>query len=152
MAIDGAKLTAAAMPIEIGGNSWRMAPLTDKQFEEMNLWVRSQHVKLATVAAQGLDARTFDRVVGIALRESWEFRFDSDTGMAISNTLDGTVHLVWQSLRREQPALAEGTVRKALETGSLRDNVNNAIGLFVQLNRVESKNSEAPTESPAEPT
>jgi hypothetical protein len=141
---DASKLVAAPFPINLGGVEWKMSPLTDLDHEELNQWVRSQHVRTAIEAAKGLDRETFDRVVGVALNQAHTLEWTNEDGRAVAGTLNGMAQLIYQSVKKCHPKATPKEVLDSFLSGDKNENLLLAMQTFRQLNSVELKNEQAP--------
>jgi hypothetical protein len=153
--IENDKLTAAAQILPLKGKEYRLKPLTDIQIEEINTWVRGQHVRIAVSAAKGLPADEYDRVIQVALRDAHGLAWNEGLGLEIVGEPTGLAYIVWQSIRAEHPDLTHDDVRGLLmEKGDpkqTREKFRLAMALFRQANEVRIKNASSPVEGSALP-
>jgi hypothetical protein len=114
-----ANLAAAPAEIKVGGNTYRMSPLTIADRAEYERW--AQH-RLATLARDYV--RTPSELAS-ALEFALSIAFDSVHCYRLMDSLEGSRRLIWQSIRRNHPTvqpeafyaeLSEDQRRAAIET------------------------------------
>lgn len=109
-----AEMTAAPLeiPIKVKDSQgvehekiYRMAPLTQADFGEFELWMQTRYVDRVKEMTKDLTPEERSTQIKYALERSVELTVTSNEGVRIINTLDGMKHLVYISLRREHPAI-----------------------------------------------
>jgi hypothetical protein len=148
MAVDATKLTAAPMPVTIGGKEYRMSPLSDKLHQTMTNWARAKFVEIAVEAAKMLDEENRKEIMSVALRDACKFEWNSANGAGIelATSLAGVTQLCFLSFRKEHPNITPEEIEAALLAGDPRQNRNEVIRVYRELNTVDVKNSPAPAE------
>lgn len=117
-------ITAAPHPITLSGKEYSIKPLTDENFDELDLWIRGQFIKNAK-AADDPD------VTKIAIKESAYINWRSEDGQAILNTPKGLTKLLHLSMIRVHPNLEESQCRKWLNE---EENLSAFLEVFSQCN------------------
>jgi hypothetical protein len=97
-----ADVTAAAFPIVLSGEQYRMTPLTDRDIEELNNWLRGSFIRMARAAiTDDMSQRERDEVITIALREARRLSWMEGYGAELmASGIDGMARVIWQSLQR----------------------------------------------------
>ena len=106
--------TAAPIDIQLGGETFRMSPLTDADLGELDNYVRSRVIRAARESlGDGVSEADRQAVLRAAVAESMNVSFATHWRREL-NTLDGMARLFWQTLRRCHPGLTVERVRKLL--------------------------------------
>lgn len=143
--VDPTKVSGAAKPITINGVDYKIAPLSDKQFDELTNWCRQRHIQQASKAAVSLSQGEYDRIVGIALKQAHEIVFFSSEGFTMADNFDGITEMLYQSLKREQPNIRQVDCRQILDgipKENRRKELDHFFEEFMQINRVNPKKDE----------
>ncbi len=127
------QISAAAHPITLRDVEYRIAPLEDHQIDEVNNWLRSRMIKIASESLKGVtDQEQRDEVLGAAIREASKLDFMTGRGFRELVNRNGISQLLWQSLRREHPTVLLENAKQLLSTddGKLDQN---AVTLFAKM-------------------
>jgi len=108
-------MTAASMPITLGGKELAFSPLTDKDIAELDNWVRTEYIKMArdsldTVDEPALRAETIKSAMDTAAGLTWM----SGQGAQMMQTVNGMSRLCFQSVRRGDPTVTHEWLREQL--------------------------------------
>lgn len=102
-----------AVPVELhlidGGGLERvynMRPLTDRDRAELDEFVQSRLIAAARNSLEGADAKTWERVMSLAMRESLGVTHSRSPGVNVFTTPAGFARLAWQGIRKEHPEVA----------------------------------------------
>lgn len=92
-----------------------MSPLTDKDFEQLNNWIRSGIVDVARASLNSeMSQEERDEVLGVALRQARGVSYLSPEGREAMSSLDGTAYLLWLGMRHHHEKLQPADVRRLL--------------------------------------
>lgn len=144
-----AEPTAAPMPIELGGVSYRMSPLRDADYVEFENWVRAEILDRAIDALNkpGLTDRQAEIVMKTAHSTAATATMETPEGKVASNSISGLARLLWIGIRPNHPGVKLETIRQSLfdDAGQLNaETIQMAQTFFQQLNTAED--GEAPQE------
>lgn len=106
-------MTAASVPLTLkDGTQFRFSPLTDKDVDELEAWVRHRIVHLAreSLTAEASAAER-EETLTIALTEATKVSIYSPEYAQLLATVPGMLRILWQSLKREHPELTEEKLR-----------------------------------------
>ncbi len=136
-------ITAAAVPLTfLDGSTYQTSPLTDRDIDELDEYVRSQVLENAKKSAEtdGTSPEMAKLLISTALEKSVTVTWMSGIGAAMMATPAGMTRLVWQSLKKCHPGLTlEEVWKKLLDPGSMQMNpeaVRRANAAFAQANSV----------------
>lgn len=130
-------VTAAPHPVTLGGKEYRMSPLTDGDFEELNNWLRSGVIQMARKSlTPGMTTEEREETLAVAMREARKVSYLSDTGRAAMTTVEGTAYLMWLGLRRNHADLTPEQVREALFNDG--DSILTMLKVWEEINLGES--------------
>lgn len=104
-----ARITAAPIPIKfIDGTTFQFSPLTDRDLDEMDEWLRACIMEnaLESIPASANQAQR-DELLAVAGRRADLIAFLSPDGAAMVATLKGMTHLLWMSIRKMHPDVTE---------------------------------------------
>lgn len=99
-----------ASPVEvvIDGNTYRMAPLTDRLIGELNNFVRQKVVAVANAAAADMPRADGDRLVDRSLITASKIDFMNDP--SIIEEPENALHFIYLAFRKEHPLLEKDTL------------------------------------------
>jgi hypothetical protein len=128
-------VTAAPGEVQLGENFYRMSPLTDRDLEELDNWLRVRIIRLARRSTEGLSEKeataTMNQAFAFASKLSWT----SDEGASLMATRDGVAKVLFQGIHANHPEVTEAQVYAALvEPGTVRA----AMDVWRLLNIVEN--------------
>ena len=109
------ELTGAACPmtLRIGDEDkeFQASPFSDKDYDELNLWVQSQVVTIARRALnvqlddEEISSQQYNDEMGIAYVASSGVSLYTPQGSAIISTPQGIARIAWQMLKKRHPDL-----------------------------------------------
>ncbi len=112
---DTATATAAPLPITLGGQTYRMSPLSDRDIGEMDLWVSTRYLRRARASIDPNDSdENKRRAEEVAQRTAATMTFMSGLGLSMLNNVDGMAQLLWVSIRKNHPKAESADIRQAL--------------------------------------
>lgn len=141
--------TAASTPLKLGDNEYLMAPLTDMDISELDEWVQSRVMEVARRALVYATTPTErEEMIRVALKTASSMTWMSGEGSKMMSTVDGLTRLVWQSLKKNHPAVTFLELRK-----QMIDPINVLMfnTMFRKMNQTFEKRGPQPTQNP-EPT
>lgn len=148
--------TAAAAPLILKGVEYRVSPLTDRDQEEINNWLRSRMIEVARSAlTPSMDQDSRDEILGAAMREAAKLDFMAGRGIKELMGPAGICRLLYQSLRREHPGIQPDQAKQLLFTDGKpdKDSCSAFAMVFTELNmpkgRGEPQENGAPKEGSA---
>lgn len=148
------KLTAASLPIVIGGKTYQASPLSDKDLAELDNWVRADFIRTARQSlTPGMTSAERDETLSIAMREAQGLCAFRGTGAKQLATLPGMIRLVWQSIKRNHPTTTEEELSALLLTpDKAAEAIAEANSVFAQLNMPEKQPAKAGKKGGAHPS
>lgn len=147
MAIDESKLTAAPVEITIGGKKYMMRPMSDVMHSELNNYVRKRHVQLAVDAVKETMSPEFCAMVASqAAAEAHSFEWNSPPAINMFRDVDMVAYFVWVCCREHTKKISVDSITKDLLVGNVKENRNEVLRQYKQLNEIDVKNSSAPEE------
>lgn len=122
---------AATLTFE-DGTSYLMSPLSDRDIDEIDLYLQSRIIEISRAAIPP-DATREDREIfaSAALREASNVSMLSGRGVGLLSTVGGMTRLVWQSIKRNHPDVTLNELREQL---SKEYNVRAANATFTKAN------------------
>jgi hypothetical protein len=138
-----ASMTAAPAPLEFAdGTKYRISPLTDKDIEELDMWVQSRVIENARNSiTPNMSVAERAETLEIAMKLSLSVSFTSDIGAKMIATVPGMTRLVWQSIRKNHPEVTESELRKHMLN---EDNIREANIKFSKVNNSPRKGQRQP--------
>jgi len=134
---DDSRMAGAASPLRFAdGTEYQMSPLTDRDISELDEWVRCRFINLAMRSLpddMSESDRTKFRVN--AVHEAMTLTWMSGRGAQQMASVDGIARLVWQSVKRNNPGVAEDELRRHLFS---RENLAAVQLQFRRLNMPET--------------
>lgn len=147
-------ITAAAAPLNLKGVEYSVSPLSDRDCEELNNWIRARLISIARKSfTSDMDQEARDELLGAAVREAGKIDFMTGRGFRDLTTPEGCCRMLYQSLRRHHPGITVEAVKALLYTDGKpdRESISAFAQIFSDLNMPEQKKSdgEAPQENGA---
>jgi len=125
------KVAGAAIPIEFSdGTSYLVSPLSDKDIEELNEWVRSEYISM--VRRSGASPEE----MGVAFNEAAGIQWMSGVGSKMMASVNGMARLVYQGCLKKHPNISYEKLRELLFHP---DNLEKTRQVFERLNGVDAK-------------
>lgn len=132
------RITAAATPIrlEIPGDDDRtlelqMSPLTDRDTDELDNWVQYKIVELARQSVANASPAEREQTIQVALQQAQTMSWTNGSGTAALATASGKARLLWQSVRKQHPAVTEEQLRPYFR---YQPNIDRLLECWKQLN------------------
>jgi hypothetical protein len=110
-------LTKAARPLFLKNSEGRevqlnMSPMSDRDIEEMNEWIRARFIQNARNSLAGItDPATREETLAIAMRTASRLQFTNGTGAGMVATPEGMTQLVYLCCRERTANLTYEVVR-----------------------------------------
>jgi hypothetical protein len=134
-----ADVTSSPRPIRLGGKEYLMSPLSDRDIEELDQWLKSKVIQMAIDAIpQNASDQICRSVLDSANRVAMEISWMSPEGARQMRTLDGMARLFWQSIKINHPEMSHIDVRKCLVDARV---VDEALSAFDDLNNLRADSS-----------
>lgn len=114
----------------LSGQELMLSPLIDRQHIALDQWAQSEMIDAARRSVPDGDEKLWDRVVGLAMRESMSVTWYKS---GVMRTRAGYARLVWESLRTAQPKLALAEVIDLI-AGASEPEVRKLNETFMRLN------------------
>lgn len=130
-------LTNAKVPIFLDGKEYLAQCPKDRDFTELNEWIRSRYIKLARMSGIGLSRVDRDELLSVAIRTAMRVRWSDDDGLSVINTPEGIAKICYMMISAAVP------YENLCEMMNDPDNVNETIRLFDHFNAmaVEAANT-----------
>lgn len=149
------QVTAAAHPVVIGGVTYMFAPLTDRDSDEIDNWLRGEYIRGARASLdENTPAQEREEILRIAIRDASRLSYMTGEGARMIASFRGIFRVIWQGLRREQPNLSFDEFRdrmsklKEKDEQSLSDDVDATLAVFKELNvGIEPVKKKSPTQA-----
>jgi len=118
--------TGGPIPIRLGGREFLFSPLTDKDYDTVNEYIRSAIIKTASdyVFSVEMDDRLRSTIITNAVTSAAGESFITPPGMRILGTIDGMAFLTWVSIRKENPEITPLELSRLLSDPSNLAQVN----------------------------
>jgi hypothetical protein len=119
-----AHATAAAAPIQLDGTEYWMSPLDDKDYEEVNNWIRAQVINMArAMLTDEMSQQERDEILRAAIATARPLNF-TNAGENDKVERHGVmVKLIHQGLLARHPGIQYAFVKKALMKPKAIDDV-----------------------------
>lgn len=99
-----AHITAAPAPVHVGDKEFMMSPLTDRDIEEVNNWLRGTFLR---IVKESFDATWTpgdrDEALGAAIARARKMTFMSGEGMELMRSSEAVARLLWQGVKKNHP-------------------------------------------------
>jgi len=100
------QVTAASYPIKIGDKTYEMRPLTDRDVDEINNWLRSTFIQMARNSfTPDMKAAEREETLSVAMSRARKLSFMSGEGAEVIGSIDGVSRVLWQGCRSKHPTL-----------------------------------------------
>jgi|SRR6185437_6117870 len=108
-------ISAASAPLTLKGVDYNISPLSDRDWDELNNWLRSRLIKIARNSlTPDMDQESRDEVVGAAVREASKIDLMTGRGLRELSGPEGQCRMLYQSLKREHPRMTAEQCKKLL--------------------------------------
>lgn len=129
-----ANVTAASVEFVVGDITYRISPLSDRDFGEFENWVQDRFLDVAKRNLEGLVQADRDALLKAAYETSSRLTITSPEALKLMSTVDGAAYLLYLSLRRDHPDV---TFEKAKEISTNPKVLRQFMDRINELNRVE---------------
>lgn len=146
MPIDDTKVTAAPCPLEIGGQTFMLSPMTDVKHSEMNHYVRQRHIRMSILAVKDLEPELVREVTKVVTEQAHGLEWNKEPAVGMFKDVECVAQLMWVGIRDNDKKATVEKIQKALLTGDVKANVAESYRVYKTLNEVKVKNSEPPAE------
>lgn len=112
---NNANLTGATCPLVLRQNGenveYLAVPLSDRDYESLDLWVQSQVIEITRYSAQealdngDINAMQYDDMLTVASKAAIGVSLYEASGSQVINTPKGIARLAWQMTRKNHPDL-----------------------------------------------
>lgn len=99
------KLFDSSFPMQIGDKEYQASMLTDRDYGDLDNFIKSFYVDIAYRAAENYTPQKRKELVTIALNESINVDWESDVGNSIICSREGMLRVGWQMCLKRHPAL-----------------------------------------------
>lgn len=99
------KLFDSGYPIKIGGEEFTASMLTDRDFGDIDNYIKAQYVNTAYMAAENLSVAERKELTTIALNNAANITWESREGNDLIFSREGIIRLGWQMCRKRHPNL-----------------------------------------------
>lgn len=108
------RVTGAATPLTLkDGTTLRFTPLTDKDTEEIDEWLRSRIIEMArgtfTASTSAADRA---ELLAVAMKQATKTTYTTFDGIEMLATIPGITFICWLSVRRDHPEITIADLRK----------------------------------------
>lgn len=107
---DLSTVTAAMIEIQLGGQAYKMRPLTIADLGDFENWVRQKIIANAMHAARDLPARDRRDLTSESINAASRVTYDSPEAQGMMQSIEGAGQLMHLSLRHEHPDLTREQV------------------------------------------
>jgi len=151
------QVTGASHPVKFGDRAYDMSPLTDKDIDEVDNWLRSTYLQTARLGLEGLNEEERQELLGVALKTARGLSFMSKDGAKIAGSLDGVTRVVWQGLKVNHPSLtydafkAEIFALKKVDAEKLGADLLLAMSIWSEINVGAKIKAKDDTTNPPQP-
>lgn len=127
------EMTAAPFPLKLGDLDLKLEPLTDKDIEELDNWLRSTMIDMARKSlTPDMTQQERDEILGAAMREARHMQMLSQQGARFVSSVEGITRVIYQSLTDDSRTLVS---YEALRDALMKpENVDAAMLVWKELN------------------
>jgi hypothetical protein len=143
------QLTAATVPVIIGAFEYQASPLTDRDNDELDNWLKHHIVNTARELMKGETDPIFRReFIEIAQERSLLASFQSYIGVQVFGTPIGLARMVWQLIKKSHPKVTHQEL-----VSQMRDdkNIERVMEVFQALHPERYKDRSIDTNEVASP-
>lgn len=89
------QLTGGTMPFVVSEQTFKARPLTDRDYAELDEYVRAHIINTARKVAANLSEKERRELLAAAVLAATGLRWTSEEGAKVLNTLEGAAYLSW---------------------------------------------------------
>jgi len=94
-------LSAAGVPVELGGRQLYFSPFTDKDIAELDMWVRGEYIKMVRASFDDSTTKNErEEALALAMKHAAGLTWLSGEGAKLIGTVAGMARLAYQSVRK----------------------------------------------------
>lgn len=132
-------LTNASVPIFLCGKEFKAKCPSDRDYTELNEWIRAQFIKIVRKACEDLTFSERRETIGIAVREVASMTWDSGEGAALVNSAEGVAYMAYLMLKDNHPKITHAELTEACKARHNQEEVGRVFdyfqGIFNDLNK-----------------
>jgi len=140
--IESQILTNADVPLNVNGRDLRAKAPTDRDFTELNVWVKAQYLKTVKEAIDLLPPADQSGFRSDAMKTVIQVNWGNELGLPFINTPQGITKIAWMMLRANHSELTEEWILNSMKQAH---NVKAVSEVFEHFNEfvgaVESSNT-----------
>ena len=138
-------IAGAPIEVKLGGDTYRLSPLTHGDLAELEEWAQGRIIGVARRAADGLSAEDRRALLGDAAKYAASIDMSSPEAAKLLATAEGSCRMVWLSLRHNHHDLTLEQVKDLLSDPASMD------GIMAAVDVVNDLMAKAAAEGKAEP-
>ena len=124
-------VTAAPVPINLGGTEYLVSPLTDKDLVSLDEYIRHIHIKTAVDSCKNMPQEIADKALSMAVKQASSMTFMSPEGAGLIKSVAGVARILWLGIKHNHPTVThEDISAKMLD----KRNIAEANRVFKRLN------------------
>ena len=131
------RITGAAVPLTFkDGVTLQFSPLTDKDTEEIDEWLRARIIQIARNSFTPLTSvEERGELLQAALRQAAVVTYTSQTGLEMLASVVGITFICWLSVRKEHPKITiDDLYKRFIDEDTGPENINRANEAFNHVN------------------
>lgn len=139
------QLQGAGVPLFISGKEFSARTLTDRDYTEINEYIKSEVVNIAynTIKQQDLVQYERQELLSAAILAATQVNWFTTEGTHIMNTPKGMARLAWQMIKFYHPRTSFKSLHDLFVTADhIQENIDRVNQVFDQLNRPETEDKE----------
>lgn len=145
-------LTNACVPMFLNGRELKARCPEDKDYTELNEWVKSRFIVLAREACKSLPPIDRREMLDIAIRAVMGVTWISEDGQRIVNSTDGIAYIAYVMLRDQNPDITYEWLQEACSREYNIEEVGRVFNYFnEQLEKLSSNGATKKTSSGSVP-
>jgi hypothetical protein len=134
-------ISGASFPMHISAQEFAACSLTDKDYTEIDGYIQSKILEVARVGLSALSVTERAELLQASIKAAASSGWGTQEGMKIINTVEGSLRLGWQMLRKKHPRLSFAEFSE-LAHKDLPNNLLEIDKCFVVLNIEEKSETE----------
>jgi hypothetical protein len=130
-------MTAASYPVTLGGQTFQMSPMTDRDIDEISNWIRSSIIQTARLSLTD-DMTQFarDEVLRAAVAQARAVTFGEPSSAPYFRSPEGVARVYFQCVKKNHPQLEFSEFRKLVKSQA---DIEEAQRVWNELNLPEKK-------------
>lgn len=132
-------LTNASIPIFLNGEEYKARCPEDKDYTELNEWLKGKFIKVAREACKDLPPIDRREMLEIAIKAAMGVTWVSDEGHSLVNSVDGIAYIAFIMLRSQNPTVTYEWLQEACSRDYNVEEVGRVFNYFnEQLEKLQS--------------